>query len=86
MNRQDVESLLRELCVDLGFCLPPDRNERLVDSPPDDVDAFTDAVFIAEGLDPSLIEKGLRGQVRHRVERAFYTAAMTPADEGRSGR
>jgi hypothetical protein len=64
----NVESLLDELCVDLGFCLPPDERLRLQDAPPRDVDAFTDAVFVAEGLDPRL-DKRLRRQVRERVVR-----------------
>jgi hypothetical protein len=66
----NVESLLYELCVDLGFCLPPDERIRLRDSPPRDVDAFTDAVFVAEGLDPRL-DTWLRRQVRERVVRHF---------------
>lgn len=66
----DVASLLVELCVDLGFCPPPDEQVRLRDSPPRDVDAFTDAVFIAEGLDPRF-DNRLRSQVRERVVRHF---------------
>src|SRR5512142_3427096 len=45
-----VRQLLDELCIKLGFCLPPDENRRLIESPPRDVDAFTDAVFVAEGM------------------------------------
>jgi hypothetical protein len=71
----NVESLLDELCVDLGFCLPPDARVRLQDAPPRDVDAFTDAVFVAEGLDPRL-DKRLRRQVRERVVRHFGANAL----------
>ncbi len=67
----NVESLLYELCVDLGFCLPPDAQVRLRDSPPRDVDAFTDAVLIAERLDPLYVDKGLRRAVRDMVARHF---------------
>jgi hypothetical protein len=66
----NVAWLLDELCVDLGFCLPPDARGRLQDSPPRDVDAFTNAVFVAEGLDPRL-DTRLRRQVRERVVRHF---------------
>jgi hypothetical protein len=66
----NVAWLLDELCVDLGFCLPPDARGRLQDSPPCDVDAFTNAVFVAEGLDPRL-DTRLRRQVRERVVRHF---------------
>jgi hypothetical protein len=41
--------LLEELCVKLGFCLPPSEGRRLEQLPPGDVDGFTDAVIEAEG-------------------------------------
>ena len=66
----DVEWLLHELCVDLGFCLPPAEQARMRDVPLGDVDGFTDAVFAAEGLDPRLY-RDLRQQVRERVARYF---------------
>jgi len=53
MTEMDVDHLLYELCVDLGFCLPPEVRESMRTSPPDGVDSFTDAVFVAEGLDPT---------------------------------
>ncbi|MBD0421680.1 hypothetical protein AB0L35_07740 [Streptomyces sp. NPDC052309] len=72
MTRHDpkakVRQLLYELCVDLGFCLPPQEHHRLQEAPPADVDGFTDAVFEAEGMDPGLHEE-LRRQVRDRVDR-----------------
>jgi hypothetical protein len=60
--------LLDELCIELGFCLPAAEYETLMNSPPRDVDAFTDAVLAAEGLDPSL-NKQLRRAVRSKIER-----------------
>jgi hypothetical protein len=63
-----VQQLLDELCVGLGLCLPPDEQRRLRESPPLDVDGFTDAMFEAEGLDPGL-DGRLRGRVRERVDR-----------------
>jgi hypothetical protein len=63
-----VEALLDELCVTLGFCLPPDAKEALTANPPGDVDAFTDAVIRAEGMDPVLLDSGLRGSVRNMVD------------------
>ncbi|HUB40547.1 MAG TPA: hypothetical protein VMA72_17000 [Streptosporangiaceae bacterium] len=64
----EIPWLLRELCVEMGFCLPAAVQGELASSPPRDVDAFTDAVFAAEGLDPSLY-KHLRLSVRAKVER-----------------
>ncbi|MFC9434788.1 hypothetical protein [Nocardia sp. NPDC057030] len=66
----DVASVLDNLCVELGFCLPPDEQSRLCASPPPDVEAFTDAVFSAEGMNPNQ-NKHLRESVRQRVIRAF---------------
>ena len=71
MNRTPIEALLDKLCVELGFCLPPAEEARLVSSPPTSVKAFTDAVFMAEGLDPQLADKHLWRQVRDRVIEYF---------------
>jgi hypothetical protein len=63
----DVQRLLSELCIKLGFCLTPDQNRRLQESPPADVDSFTDAVIEAEGMgDMSYTD--IRRQVRAVVE------------------
>ncbi len=64
-----IARLLEELCVELGFCLPPEAQARLVARPPLSVNAFTDAVLLAEGLDPQFVDKSLRRQVRDRVAR-----------------
>lgn len=63
---KQIGHLLDELCVDLGFCLPPEARASLRAAPPADVDAFTDAVFEAEGLDPHANPR-LREAVRARV-------------------
>jgi hypothetical protein len=71
MTEADVGRLLNELCVDLGFCLPPEECHRLATSPPATVKAFTDAVFVAEGMDPTLADLHLWRQVRDLVSKAF---------------
>jgi len=53
LNESQIEPLLWELCVKLGFCLDPAEQERLKESPPTNVEAFADAVFVAEGADPN---------------------------------
>ncbi|MBO2445965.1 hypothetical protein J4573_02585 [Actinomadura barringtoniae] len=70
LSYDDVAYLLRDLCIDLGFCLPPEDQARLCASPPADIDSFTDAVFQAEGMDP-LLHKKLRRRVRETVAKAF---------------
>jgi hypothetical protein len=67
----EIERLLFQLCERHGFCLPSEADERLCKTvPPFDVDAFTDEVFLAEGLDPRLY-KPLRRCVRETVERGL---------------
>ena len=65
----EVGRLLYELCARLGFGLPAVEQTRLADSPPPDIDAFTDAVLLAEGLDPQLTDRELRNHVRDCVAR-----------------
>ena len=74
MKRTKVERLLDKLCVELGFCLPPEEYARLSSSPPSTVKAFTDAVFVAEGLDPQLADKHLWRQVQDRVTEYYRDA------------
>jgi hypothetical protein len=64
----DVQGLLDELCVKLGFCLPPGEQHRLAKSPPQDVDSFTDAVLEAEGMG-DMSYTSIRRQVRDVVDR-----------------
>lgn len=71
LSPREVESLLSELCVRLGFCLPPGARERLAKSPPGDVTEFANAVFVTEGLDPSTADRRLYRQVRATVAEAF---------------
>jgi hypothetical protein len=75
LSSAQVETLLYELCVVLGFCLPLDEQTRLRESPPTDVDAFTDAVIRAEGLDPNVdIPLHMRRDIRSRVAEHFRRA------------
>lgn len=70
-----IEVLLTELCVDLGFCLPPDAVARLKSDPPPDTDEFADAVIRAEGLDPYAdIPLRLRRDIRDRVAKHLREA------------
>lgn len=66
----DIEALLEILCVELGICLRGEAYHRLVDNPPPDAAAFTDAVFRAQGLDPASDAK-LHRQVQFRVSQVF---------------
>lgn len=74
LNEKEVEDLLSRLCVRLGFCLPLDDIVRLRDDPPEEVLAFTNAVFAAEGLDPATADRHLYRQVRDMIADAFQQA------------
>ncbi len=63
-----VQRLLDEVCDDLGFCLPPRAEARLRQAPPLDADGLTDAVFVAEDMDPRIYPY-LRREVRAIVDR-----------------
>ncbi|MEX0734236.1 MAG: hypothetical protein WD944_01365 [Steroidobacteraceae bacterium] len=71
LDERNVKALLDRLCVDLGFCLPPQEQHRLSQNPPSDIIAFTEAVFIAEGLNPEYADRHLHRQVRDYVAEAF---------------
>jgi hypothetical protein len=73
----EVGRLLYELYVRLGFCLPPDEQARLEETLPLDADAFTDAVLLAEGLDPQQTDSELRNQVRECVARHLQGPSPT---------
>ena len=71
LTPREVELLLQKLCVDLGFCLEPDEAARLQAAPPTDMRAFADAVFLADGFDPSTADRRLWRQVRDVIAAAF---------------
>ena len=66
-----VGKLLDRLCVDLGFCLPPDDYMRLAENPPGDVRSFVDAVFTSEGMKPEMADRHLYRQVTNVVREAL---------------
>jgi hypothetical protein len=74
MSPRQIAFLIEELCVDLGFCLPPEAQARIQEKPETDIDLFTDAVIRAEGLDPQVdISLNLR-RVRAVVVKHFRAA------------
>jgi hypothetical protein len=64
----EIRWLLRELCSELGFCIILEQADVILDSVPPDADAFTDRVFMAEGLDP-MVDRALCEQVRSKIDR-----------------
>ena len=71
LSEPEAHKLLYDLCVRLGFCLPPEVQLRLKEHPPPDARSFTDAVFAAEGLAPETADRHLYRQVRDMVAAAY---------------
>jgi hypothetical protein len=74
MTEGDVRRLLDRLCAQLGFCLPPEAQQRLTEDPPADVESFADAVLVEEGLDPTTTDRHLYRQVRDVIADSFRRA------------
>jgi len=83
LSEPDAKRLLYELCVRLGFCLPPNEQIQLEMSPPRDALSFTNAVFVAEGLDPDTANRILYRKVRDMVAAAYLRSENRR--DGRSG-
>src|SRR5215510_11002358 len=75
LSSEETMQLLYRLCIRLGFCLPPETQTRIAESPPQDIDDFTVAVFHAEGLDPDTEDRQLYCDVRTMVADAFKQSA-----------
>lgn len=75
LSPKQVNQLLYELCVELGFCSSPSKQARLLESRPMGIEAFMGAVIRTEGLDPhSGMPRHLRRKVRTRVAEHFRKA------------
>ena len=89
LEPSEVETLLADLCVGYGFCLPSGEHGKLVANPPQEVCAFVDAVFIAEGLNPETASRSTYRAVRDRVAASFVRsvekAELGLALSGRGG-
>ena len=71
LDPDEVSALLSKLCIDLGFCLPPEDFARLCQTPPGTVEAFAEAVFAAEQYDPRQTDLRLYRRVRATIQGAF---------------
>jgi len=59
LQGSEVDALLSMLCTKLGFCLPLTDQAQLKANPPSNPEDFTNAVFLAEGLDPDTAHRDL---------------------------
>lgn len=79
LTPSEAEILLDNLCQWLGFCLPSAERAALRDHPPDTPRSFTDAVFLAEGLDPITADSDTYKQAKAMVTKAFAGINDRPA-------
>lgn len=74
LSPAQVSALLDNLCIKLGFCLPLAEQRKLQANPPESVIEFTDAVFVAEGLNPEHADRRTYRAVRDHITAAFIRA------------
>jgi hypothetical protein len=70
LSDQAIDSLLDDLCVELGYCLPPNARTIVRTDAPTTLEAFSEAVLRAEKLDPAKDRQAYR-EVLKFVESAF---------------
>jgi hypothetical protein len=79
---EESEAVLGILCVEYGFCLPPEAYDRLADFPPTTPGEYVEAVVVAEGLDPSAVDaemiKAMQAVVRDAMVRSSSAAGSLP--------
>ncbi len=63
-----IEYLLNDLCLDWGFCIPPEEAKRIAESKQLEADDFACQVLIAEGMNPEY-----EIQWRRRIREKFTT-------------
>ncbi|REL26691.1 hypothetical protein DXX93_08955 [Thalassotalea euphylliae] len=68
---KEVEKLLDQVCVDLGFCLPPNVKSRLIKFPPKTSEKFTKTLIEVEGFTIETIDKSLYKQLFDKIDSVY---------------
>lgn len=58
--QKSIENLLDNICVQLGFCLPPTEQEKIASQNSWQATEFAMAVISAEGLNPEYEKKWVK--------------------------
>jgi len=69
-STSEIECLLHDLCVDWGFCIPPQEAERIAELPFLEAEDFACQVLIAEGMNPEY-EKQWKRKIRNKFIEKF---------------
>jgi len=75
-----LDALLTELCIKLGFCLQGAAAESFYASTPATAEAFTNAVFVAEGISLPVADESLYKKVLSIVASTFVAQQGIQAD------
>ena len=67
---KEIDNLLGELCVRLGFCIPPKEHDRIASMGYWQAEEFAKDVISAEGLNPEYEVKWLR-EIRNKFIEHF---------------
>lgn len=70
LTPREVDGVLSKVCIKLGLCIPSKEQARIAAEPPSDIDEFTKAIFVAEGLSAQS-DTDLYNAARDIVARAF---------------
>jgi hypothetical protein len=68
--KKELEYLLYDLCVDLGFCISQNDAERIASATTLEADEFACLVIEAEGMNPEY-EKQWRRKIREKFIEKF---------------
>jgi hypothetical protein len=74
LEEAEVRGFLSKLCVELGICIPPAAADELSKCPPSDAFAFVVAVFVAEGMEPEMVDRKLYRRVRDMASLLYSTS------------
>jgi len=75
-----VDHLLDDVCIRLGFCLPPDARHRIASRKRLDASTFAPAVLRAEGFDHPEYETEWMSRLMERFEVYFGRSATIVTD------
>ena len=67
----ELEQLLEQICVELGFCLSHKVKCRLIKFPPKTSEKFTQSVIKAEGLNVDTLDKSLYKSLFVKIDNVY---------------
>lgn len=67
LSKAGRKEVLRQVCVELGYCSLGDTYDRLIDDPPRKLSDFVDAIIVGEGLNPETTPNSCKRRMRDLV-------------------